>query len=156
MDNAFINSPNAEIADYKPQRLPQFKNNPLVEALPYAMSEDDLFEAMSRLPDFEPEQRSVAQQDRFQMVLTLSSLMIPLRRHVQLARALDSMLRAGYQGRKPRTPEHAKRLQKTYEAKKSQGPTAMSILESNPQLSTLLMGVSGMGKTTSVKRFFAN
>lgn len=156
MDNALINSPNAVVADYKPQHLPQFKNNPMIEALPAAMNDEELFEAMTLLPDFSPEQRGWSTQDRIQMILTLSSFMIPLRRHVQLARSLDSMLRAGYQGRVPKTPEHAKRLQKTYEAKKSQGPSAMSILESNPQLSTLLMGVSGMGKTTSVKRFFAN
>ena len=155
MDNAQKLSPNCCVAEYKPQRLPQYKENPLIEALPPVMTDRQLFEALTLLPEFDSEQRMWSSEERMQMLLTLSSFMIPLARHVKLARTLDAMLRAGYVGRVPRTPEHAQRLQKTYELRKSAGPSVKAILESNPQLSTLLMGISGMGKTTTVKRCFS-
>jgi len=151
--NFNINFPWIEIADYKPQRLPQFKGNPLIEALPYAKSSEEYFEAMTQLPDFVPDQRTWSNADRIQMVLTLSKCLIPSMRHVKLATSLDSMLRSCYEGRAPRTPEHAKRLQKLCESKGLSRPSPMQTLESNPELSTLLMGIPGMGKTSSVKRF---
>ena len=156
MDNRKMNCPNAVLAQYRPQRLPHFKGNPLLEALPPALTNDEIFEAMTQIPDFEPSQQSWSDDERIQMILTLSNFTVPLSRHVSLARSLDSMMRAGYCGRAPRTLEHAKRLQKTYEARMNGAPSAMDILQSTPQLSTLLMGVSGMGKTTAIKRLFAN
>jgi hypothetical protein len=154
--NFETNSPIAIVAEYRPQHLPQFKGNPMIEALPKAMSNDELFEAMTLLPEFTPEQQAWPDEDRIQMIVSLSNFMIPSKRHVKLGRALDSMLRGGYVGRIPRTVEHAKRLQKTYESAVSQRPSPMATLTNNPQLSTLLMGLPGMGKTTSVKRFFSH
>ncbi|TAH11099.1 MAG: transposase [Curvibacter sp.] len=156
MDNRQLNCPEAVLAQYNTQRLPQFKGNPLVEALPLAMTNDEIFEAMTLLPEFEQQQQSWSDDERIQMILTLSNFTIPLPRHISMARSLDSMLRAGYCGRMPRTTEHAARLQKTYDARMHGKQSALEVLASNPQLSTLLMGVSGMGKTTSIKRFFSN
>lgn len=156
MDSPFKLSPNCCMANYQPQRLPQYKGNPLIEALPRVMTDEQLFEALTLLPEFEPEQRTWSSEERIQMLLTLSNFMIPLSRHMKLARTLDAMLRAGYVGRVPRTPEHARRLQKTYELQKVGTQAAQSVLDSNPQLSTLLMGMSGMGKTTTTKRCFSH
>lgn len=156
MDNQLTLSPSCCLADYRPQRLPQFKGNPLIEALPPTLTNEQLFEALTLLPDFDPEQRTWLPEERLQMLMTLSNFMVPLSRHIELGRTLDSMLRAGYVGRVPRTPEHALRLQRSYELQKSGARAAHLAATSNPQLSTLLMGMSGMGKTTATKRFFSN
>lgn len=149
-------SPTAVAAKYRPQRLPHFRNNPMIEALPPSMSEEQLFDAMTRLPDFQPEQQQWTADERIQMVMTLNNFMIPSQRHIRLARTLDSMLRSGYVGRTPNTPAHSARVNSTYAAKDPNRPSGIDLLMNNPQLSTLLMGVSGMGKTTSVKTFFNN
>ena len=156
MDDHLKISPCCRIAEYKPQRLPQFKGNPLIEALPATMTDDQLFEMMTLLPEFDPVQRTWLPEERLQMLLTLSSFMIPLRRHINLARSLDSMLRSGYVGRVPRTREHVKRLQKALESQGAEGAAPEAIMTNNPQLSTLLMGVSGMGKTSAIKRYFSH
>jgi predicted AAA+ superfamily ATPase len=155
VDNSLTKTicPGCPEAVYKPQRLPQFKGNKLIEALPLVLTNDQLFEHLNVLPQFELEQQNWSSEERLHMLLTLSSFMIVLSRHIVLARSLDSMLRAGYVGRVPRTPEHAQRLQRTYELQTTGGQSAEGILASNPQLSTLLMGVSGMGKTSVTKRF---
>jgi hypothetical protein len=149
-------SPGYPTAAYKTQRLPQFKGNKLIEALPALLTDDQLFEHLNVLPEFDEEQRNWSKEERLHMLKTLGSFMVVQSRHIVLARSLDSMLRAGYVGRVPRTPEHALRLQRTYDIQDRGAKSAESILTSNPQLSTLLMGVSGMGKTTATKRWFSH
>jgi hypothetical protein len=147
-------SPTSVAATYTPQRLPQFKGNPLIEALPPVMTDDELYQALSLQPDFEAEQRQWSSEERILMLKTLSKFMVPLARHVELSRSLDAMLRGGYVGRAPLTPEHAHRYQLIYENQKK--GVSCSQPDSTPsQLSTLLMGLSGMGKTSAVKRWFS-
>ncbi|MGB7399040.1 AAA family ATPase [Castellaniella sp.] len=147
---------NVVIAHYSPQRIPQFAGNPLIEALPPSMTDDELIQAMTLLPDFVPEQRSWETHDRIAMLSSLQNFMVPLRNHVELARALDSMLRAGYVGRIPRTPAHAEVSQKIYANQMAGKTFTQSANTRTPQLSTALIGISGMGKTTAVTRWCAH
>lgn len=148
-------SPGSVVAQYTAQRLPKFKGNPLIEALPPTLTDEQLYEALSRRPEFDTEQRAWSTEERIQMLQELSSFVVPLTRHVELARTLDSMLRGGYVGRAPRTPENARRLQDVYEMKSKGYASAESMLQSPGQISALLMGLSGMGKTTMVRHLLS-
>lgn len=148
-------SPYSVVARYTPQRVPRFKDNPLIEALPPTLSDDQLYEALSQCPEFEPDQRSWSTEERILLLQDLSGFVVPLARHVELARTLDGMLRAGYVGRAPRTQENARRLQDVYE-KKSRGDAGAERMHQSPsQSSALLMGISGMGKTTMVRHLLS-
>jgi AAA domain len=149
-------SPDCVDAHYSEQRLPQYKGNPLIEALPKTLSDEELYDVLSQRPAFEPEQRDWSAQERIQMLETLQSFMLPLSMHFRLARSLDAMLRAGYVGRAPRTAEHNKKFQLIYENQKKGVPFRQTSTSQAAQISALLMGLSGMGKTTSVKRWFAH
>ncbi|WP_085315009.1 AAA family ATPase [Derxia lacustris] len=138
-------------ATYQTHHLPQYRGNPMVEALPATLSADELLEFLSVRPGFEPEQRQWATDDRLHMLGTLRSFVVPLQRHIELAQTLDSMLRSGYVGRMPRTPEYMRRCQSIYDGARS----GASFSSSSLQLSALLMGIPGMGKTTVVKRWFS-
>lgn len=154
MTNNF--NPNAVTAKYIQARIPQFKGNPLIESLPPSMSDDGLLDALTLRPNFHPEQRDWATSERFMMLESLQNFMLPLRNHVELCRALDSMLRSGYVGRAPRTPGHAEIFQSIY-AKQLTGETFSQTSNSRtPQISTSLIGLSGMGKTTTVNRWCAH
>lgn len=143
-------------AQYTQQRLPQFAGNPLVEALPPPMGDVELIQAMSLLPAFDPEQRNWESHERITMLESLQNFMVPLRRHIGLARSLDAMLRAGYVGRAPRTRDHALLSQKLYEDQMAGRTFAQAADTRTPQLSTSLIGISGMGKTTAVQRWCAH
>ncbi len=156
MENLELLSPGCVIASYTPQRIPQFQGNPLIEALPPSMSDDELFESLSLLPDFAPEQRTWETHERMHMLQSLQNFLVPLGRHFELARALDSMMRAGYVGRAPCTPEHARVFQAIYEKQKAGIPFSQSATTRTPQISTALVGLSGLGKTTTVKRWQAH
>jgi len=144
------------MATYSAQRLPQFKGNPLIEALPPSMSDARLVEALELSPDFDPEQRQWETFERFQMLTTLSTFCVPLSRHIELARALDSLMRSGYVGRAPRTPGHAQIYQRIYDNQKKGITFSQSSSSVISQKSTALIGLSGMGKTTTVDRFTAH
>lgn len=153
MDNQLLLSPSCVLANYTPQRLPHFKGNPMIEALPPLMSDEELLELFTVRPNFSPEQRHWPARERFQMIGTLPRILVPLRRHVELAQSLDTMLRNGYVGRMPRTPEYAQRCQSIYDAHKTGVRSLLTPENLTSQLSALLMGVSGMGKTSVVKRW---
>jgi AAA domain len=142
-------------AQYSQQRLPHFRDNPLIEALPPSLSEDELLEMLSVRPEFAAEQREWPTHERLHMLETLRTFMIPMSRHIELARSLDSMLRSGYVGRAPRTPEHARRFRADYPLVGADKPYLGAVSALGAQVSALLMGTSGMGKTTAVKRFFS-
>lgn len=155
-DNLNTLSPNCVIANYTPQRIPQFVGNKLVEALPPSMSDDQLYAALSLAPPFAPAQREWPTHERMYMLKELKNFMVPLSKHFELGRALDTMIRSGYVGRAPRTPAHNEIYKGIHENEKAQRSFAQSASTHTPQLSTSLIGISGMGKTTLVKRWCAH
>jgi hypothetical protein len=136
--------------------MPQYSGNPLIEALPEALEPAEALAAFSTAPAYSPEQCQWKISERVQMLKTLSGFMVPLERHIALASELDSMLRNGYVGRAPATPEYAERRQAIY-AERMNGADFAEDQYFTPghQLSLLLMGLSGMGKTRFLKRWAA-
>ncbi len=143
-------------AKYLEQRIPHFRGNPLIEALPPTMADDTLIEALTLMPEFDPSQRQWSNSDRIMMLDSLMNFMIPMQNHLELSRALDSMMRAGYVGRAPRTPDHAKIFKTIYENQLAGRGFRQTSSSRTPQLSTSLIGISGMGKTTTVNRWCAH
>lgn len=152
MVNLPYNAPAAEIADYKPQRIPHYIGNPLIEALPLTLTDEELDSALTSPPEFNVLQRAWRGEERIQMILKLSNYMAPLDRHKRLARAFDAMLRSGYEDRRVRTVTSASRVQRTHASAREARPAPTTFLDNDWQLSSLLMGVSGMGKTSTLKR----
>lgn len=149
-------SPGCVDAQYSEQRIPQYQGNPLIEALPPVMSDDELFNWLSVVPSFDPEQRNWEPHERLQLLLQLKSFMVPLMANFELGRFLDSMLRNGYVGREPNTPAHAMRFQRIYENQKNNVPFRETRMANAAQISALLIGMSGMGKTSTLRRWFSH
>lgn len=145
----------AVVAEYTPQKIRRFQGNQLIEALPPCMPDEQLAEWLFQLPDFDQGQRDWDTHDRLQQVAGLAHFMLPMPRHIQLARTLDTLIREGYAGRAPRTAEHVRIFQQLYENQKAGRAFSAGIATSQPQLSTSLVGLSGMGKTTTVRRVLA-
>lgn len=143
-------------AQYLEQHIPQFRGNPLIEALPPPMTNQGLMDALTLMPTYEPSQRLWPTSDRLVMLESLQNFMMPMQRHTELCRAMDSLLRAGYVGRAPRTPGHAAIFQSIYEKQMAGQTFSQTASSRTPQLSTALVGISGMGKTTTVNRWCAH
>lgn len=148
-------SPMSIEATYSEQRLPHFRGNKLIEALPLPLTDGQLVKAMTSLPEYGPEQLEWAAYERIQLIKQLSHFSVPLTRHIELARKLDSMIREGYVGCDTSIVAKAIAVQKAAKLRQQPGLNYQTILRDSPQLSTLLMGLPGMGKTTATRRFLA-
>jgi hypothetical protein len=149
-------SPGCVDATYIPSRIPQFAGHPLIEALPPALEPEDALAAYASAPSYSPEQRVWKVSERLQMLKTLSNFLTPFERHIAYSTELDSMLRNGYIGRAPATPEYIKRRQAIYDqsmAVDDGGSGGSAGKDDGHQLSLLLIGLSGMGKTRFTKRW---
>lgn len=142
-------------AKYREERLPMYRDNPLVRALPPLAPAKEVLDSLKYKPVFEPYQLEWSAEERIAMLPQLQNFMVPMACHVGLVRAMDNMLRAGYVGRAPNTPEFSAMFQKLYEMQ--QAGMRFSQLASSriPQISSSLIGVSGMGKTSTIERWAA-
>ena len=149
--------PNVEVARYNTdQRIPRYRGNKLIEALPPSQTEDELIESLKFQPAFDRSSREWESHERMHELMSLTNIMVPLASHIQLARVLDSMMREGYVGRRPMSRDHVAIYQDINDHQRNRQPFRQSADTVTAQLSTALIGVSGMGKTTTVKRCLAH
>ena len=85
-NNLSILSPLCQTAEYVPQRVPQFKGNPLIEALPKSVTDEELFEMLTVHPPFDVKQRQWETYERVHMLVELKNFMVPLSRHIECCR----------------------------------------------------------------------
>lgn len=165
--NGSTANPYAVTAHYTPSRIPHFAGNMLIEALPPTKEGTELADALVSKPKIDPVQRTWSDTERLHMLSSLDNFMLPQEQHLRLCYSLDSMLRRGYVGREPRTPGHAAISQALYNMQHRVSPACrdgakvLPLLTNaqlllTPQVSTALLGISGMGKTTTVRRFCAH
>jgi AAA domain len=151
----FDDCPEAVDAQYLEQAIPRFRGNELIAALPKSLGDDELMELLTLALDFEPEQRALPTNERILLLMDLTNFMVPLESHIKLATVLDAMVRQGYVGRRPMSKEHVGIYQEIYRKQQAGESFRQSASTIAPQLSVALVGLSGMGKTTTVKRVLA-
>ncbi|QZA82264.1 AAA family ATPase [Deefgea piscis] len=142
-------------AQYLEQRIPQYRGNPLIEALPPTIDEREFLKSLLCVPEFDVQQREWTIAERMQMLGQLGSFMMPLNRHVQLAQAIEMLIKQGYVGRAPRTAEFNAKLRKIYDLQQAGQSFSQSAGQITAQLSAAFLGMPGMGKTTTIKRILA-
>lgn len=125
--------------------------NPLVDALPVIKNDQEWFTQLMSLPVFDESQRSDPAHLRAYHVINLKEIFIPSERHIQLARRLDQLIRWGYRKRNPLMAERAQQLQNAYDRAQGSDGTKLIFDESSPICGSSLMGMSGMGKSTTTE-----
>lgn len=131
-------------AYYEKQDIKDYVGNPFIEALPPVMRKDDVAKYLKRKPDFDISERSLDSALRLHLIPRVRQLILPFPKYFSFESSISSMIRRGYLGR-----DRLESDQKVYEAQKwdwsaqvSQDSAAGAASE------TLLLGLSGMGKTT--------
>lgn len=152
---------NNETASFPTQykkTISDYSGNPLIEALPEIMTEDDFSAAATYYPPFNDSEKLMSPEIRLHAVLRLLKYFQPMAHHIDLERKVSMALRSGYQARNPLLPLYKTRLR---ELKKSftkgnsneiEELTHLVINEDVPATGFTLIGVSGIGKTTALKK----
>lgn len=131
-------------AHYQPSPVPEYTGNPLIEALPPILSEDDAGAAMANFPPTPEDERHLSKEVRLHLVNRIRSLVQPLPIHLELESTISSLLRSGYVARNPMRPETMRHL---YGLSTGRNSSTGFISTAS---TTSLTGLSGMGKTTAL------
>lgn len=143
----------AVIAKYRKQLVPEYGENPLIEALPQIYSQEEVVEKLALYPCYNPEERFLESHYRIHMVQRLFQCFQPLSIHLDLESRISRVIRQGYLARNPLKSSYAESLQNGYKAIQS----LKWEISNNEYFRTTaagftIIGVSGMGKTTAINR----
>ncbi|MGP3783683.1 ATP-binding protein [Paenibacillus sp. 1A_MP2] len=153
--NEWIQIPNgalAQVAQYSPQIVSQYKDNAMIEALPSIMSKEEVVQALSSYPHFDKEERYADSHYRFHMIQQLLGYFQVMPLHIDLENRISRLIRQGYVNRNPIQPTYASQMVQGY-ADIQRGQIHQNIQTSSSGLT--IVGVSGMGKSTAINRILS-
>lgn len=140
-------------AVYSNQVIDEYKDNPLIEALPPILSKEEVIRKLSKVPDYSLEERNLEPHYRYHCIQKLFNYFEPLQKHIDIEQRLSRVIRQGYISRNPLGPEYAAKLQNSYKMIKS---GSYELSETNLFRTTAsgftIIGISGIGKTTTLER----
>ncbi len=143
-------------ADYLEQVLPEYRDNPLIEALPDIMSDDETIDALTATPVYSEEERNLDAKYRIHCLSRLlHDYYQPLPQHLDIEKRISVCMRQGYRNRNPAGKEYALMVNESYEAMK-EGRYPRPVAGYHPHASGFtIIGVSGVGKSTAVESILA-
>jgi len=153
VNNNIVNFINAE---YKEQIIYDYKNNPLTEALPNIITQEDTIDLLANYPYFNEEERKLDKNYRCHLVQRIFQYFQPLNIHLDLYNRFSLVIRQGYISRNPVNAEYASMFNQGYEAiLKSNVDFNNNIKFRSSASGFTIVGISGMGKTTTVNRILS-
>jgi len=138
-------------AIYRHEPNPAYTGNPYIEALPALPDDLTLAKALTNLPKFDPEERSLDGPSRIQRLDTLRQVHIALPRVVRLARAMLKLMVTGYGPRRPYSAADNKTVRELYALQQSGNFVSVRETGLAAQHSMALIGASGCGKSFSLR-----
>lgn len=156
----FLPIPNgriAEIANYKEQALAEYRDNPLIEALPPILTHDEFVMAVTEYPAFDNSEKKLDASLRLHCVERVLNYFQPLSKHIELEQKISRIIRQGYLERNPLGPMYAARIRQLNKSLRKGGSSKIALLKKYVSIPTsasgfTMIGVSGAGKTTAIKR----
>jgi len=140
---------------YREQIVPDYRDNPLIEALPPIWSTDEVVDMLSQNGGHHDGERQLDAQHRLHCVHRLFRYFQPLEQHIDIEQRFSRCIRQGYLHRNPLSKEYAAALAQGHRIITSGGafndlsafrPTAAGFT---------IIGVSGVGKTSAVSNILA-
>jgi hypothetical protein len=140
-------------ADYQDPLLEDYRNNPLLEALPPIWDDKTVVNKLASKPIFNASERDLPVHLRLHCVQRISrDFFRPLSRHLELQQSISRLIRDGYVGRNPLTPNYAFRARKDAYELIMQGNTSGYPVNTPTSAGFALVGISGIGKSSSLLR----
>ncbi len=148
---------NMVTAVYEPSCIPQYKDNPLIEALPPLMNNAKVISNLTGKVQFDPKAIFAEGRERAHVISSLlDDFFQPLTAHIQLEEKVSIMMRQGYVGRNLADGSLNTHMQNGYERVMTGELEAFRFEHAKSTASSLsLIGCSGSGKTTTLARIFA-
>ena len=139
-------------AEYQEQVLPEYRDNPLIEALPDIMSDDDTLYMLTKEHTYSPDERNMEPRYRLHCISRLlNDYYQPLPQHLDIENKISVCLRQGYRNRNPLDRGSVLMANESFEAMKEKRPPR-PVPGYHPNTAGFtIIGVSGVGKSTAVE-----
>lgn len=143
----------AVIANYteEPDIL-EYQNNPFIEALPPILSQYDVVEQLSVYPYYNEDERNLPTKKRIHLTQRLYQYFQPLSLHFDLEERFSRTIRQGYLSRNPLSANYASSLKNGNKIVKNPSLGFNNFDFKSTAAGFTIIGVSGIGKTTSIDR----
>lgn len=154
--NKDILLPNGTIAiraEYKKQFIEEFEGNPFIEVLPELVSKDEVIKELSYKSKVKKEEVDYIKELKISILPRIYKVFQPLPIHIDIWNMIHGLIRQGYIARNPFNPQYRRYINSIGEKINSKyyNLDANENFRTTTQCGTLI-GVSGMGKTTTVQR----
>ena len=154
-----MTEPNSVIVEaiYRGSSDPEYTGNPLIEALPEALSSEDVERILTQRPKYTENETQLPERSRRQAIARLLyDFFEPFNRHYELEESISGLIRLGYVGRNPAGTDLKKHILNGYE-RVQRGDLKAFFFDDvrSTALSTSLIGCSGIGKTWALNRILA-
>ena len=87
---------NEEVAVYKEQLIEEYKNNPLIEALPKINSSIEVIKALANYPYYNKDEKELEKHIRLHIIQRVFQFFQTLPRHLELEQSIARIIRQGY------------------------------------------------------------
>ena len=157
-DKIFLpNGMEASVAQYHDYYIEEYDNNPYIQALPPLYNKATIIKKLSVEANFNIKERELDNTVRLHLIQRLYKFYQPLPIHLEIWNIISTLIRQGYLARNPFNKEYVK----------YQHATGKAIVSRTYELSTqsnfrttastgVIIGYSGMGKTTTVNRVLSH
>lgn len=141
-------------AVYHSENLPkEYVGNPLIEALPGLIPDEDVIRILREKPDFHSSERDDPDFERMHYIQRLTwQFFQPMDQHLRIWQYLSLNLRQGYIRRNPLTKDSTILINELYAAAVEGREPTIKISRIPIPKGLAIIGVSGVGKSTSLER----
>lgn len=141
-----------EKARYHSAILPEHQGNPLIEALPVKLSDDELIDVLAFTPKCLPEERSLGAFERVEYLSRLQALRQPQPVHLEVFRAVEVAIKEGYSVKNPHSPTTMNYLHYSLDERPETEPRTGFFKPKGAGITVI--GESGVGKTCMLEQIF--
>ena len=144
-------------ATYIDQKLREYNENLLIQALPPTFDNEEFIDLVSEEPEYGDEEVCWNKSERFHCVARLSSYFDPQGKTIDLNNNISILIKRGYLARNPLKPTFALRSRQIYGAIESSSGRELEKYVSQPTSASglTLIGPSGMGKSTNLHKILS-
>ncbi|MFD1007490.1 ATP-binding protein [Oceanisphaera ostreae] len=143
-----------EEAKYNSAILPEHRGNPLIEALPIKLSDDDLVHALSFYPPHSSEEMKLEPSHRLEYLTRLKALRQPLPIYFDCFRAIEIAIKEGYSAKNPLSPTTMNYLH--YPVSELTGVAPRTGYFQAKGCGITVIGESGVGKTCMLEQILSH
>jgi hypothetical protein len=141
-------------AVYRAPEIDAYAGNPMEEALPPALTTDQVILRLKYYPDYHGSNRKAPDEIRYQLIQNSMRFFTPLDIHIDLYRRFSNLIQVGYVSRNPlalSSHKHKRLRVNTFDQYEDQYESGQDQLPSTAA-GFHLAGISGIGKSFSINR----